>query len=295
MLSGISYLALGVRDFAACRAFYGHKVGLHEVAGGTTAGGIPSCALRVGRSTLELWEDPAAPVLHTPATGDPPQPPSQIGHYSFLARDNAEVFAALKDREIDPLWGPNVQPLDHAFMQRSLVEFRDPNGIIVQVSEIVDPRPHLEARRAAKRACIGVAGAGEMFPAFDHISMCCTHFEVTRAFYTQALGLPELVLRTTAEPGAELKPGFAQSVFAAGCTDIEMYSDAELLALQPNAARRLGFWSDDVEGIYRHLRQKGVALDGPLADTVLPSGEWRLAFTLRDPDGLAIQIVQEKG
>jgi len=45
-----------------------------------------------------------------------------------------------------------VQPADHAYMQRSLLEFDDPNGYVLQVADVLDPRDHLKARRAEKTA-----------------------------------------------------------------------------------------------------------------------------------------------
>jgi catechol 2,3-dioxygenase-like lactoylglutathione lyase family enzyme len=153
MLIGIGHIALRVQDISACGAVYGDKLGLREVGSGRHEEGRQMCLFRVGTSFLEVREDPDAPVnpVWDPDAppAEPPPLPAAVGHFSFLAGDNDVVHSMLQEKGIAPLWGPSVQPLNHAYMQRSLVEFRDPNGFIIQVSEIVDPAR--ASRRPASR------------------------------------------------------------------------------------------------------------------------------------------------
>jgi catechol 2,3-dioxygenase-like lactoylglutathione lyase family enzyme len=178
-------------------------------------------------------------------------------------------------------------------MQRALLAIEDPDGFLVQISEATDQRSHLESRRAAKREISSAfLGLPATLGGFDHISLFCTDYRASREFYVDVLGMEEIFHSATREPGEAVPAGFEQGAFAVGGTDIEMATDATWQTTVPGRLSRLGFWTDDVEHVYRVVQDKGLLTDGPPSEwTPLPPVR-RRAFTLRDPDGLLIQIAQ---
>ena len=96
----------------------------------------------------------------------------------------------------------------------------------------------------------------------------------------------------TREPGQAVEAGFAQSAYAVGGTDIELASKATVGPIKPGTIRQLGFWTDDIDGAYGSLMDRGVALDRPPSEWTPLPGMRRRAFSLQGPDGLRIQIAQ---
>lgn len=296
MITEIGHVAIRVRDFAACRQFYGRELDLVEIASGTSTDGHEVCMFSVGPSVLELWEDPTAPVATKLSANHPESEaslPAALSHFAFLVDSIDDAYALLRDKEIGHLDGPASTPIGHRNMQRSLLGFEDPSGFHVQISEAIDQRSHLENRRAAKhKISSAFLGLPVMLGGFDHISMFCTDYRASREFYVQKLGLEEIFHSTTREPGEAVSAGFEQGAFAIGGTDIEMATDATWRAIGPGTLRRLGFWTDDIDHAYRVVQDKGLAPDGPPSTwTPLPPIR-RRAFTSHDPDGLLIQIAQ---
>ena len=280
MLTEIGHMVLGTRDLAACRKLYGSKLGLEELAYGRSNDGREVCMFGVGPSVLELEEDANAPVR----SGDPP-PYSRIGHFAFLVDSAEKVSAKFKEGNLEHV-GPSVQPIEHSYLQRSLVEFRDPGDFMIQIAEVVDMRTKSRRaiRRAVKQAVISSKKSHVLFRAIDHMNMFCTDAVATNEFYAQKLGLQEILHRVVGD--AEERD------FVIGCTELEMWSRPGQGAVKPGLVRSLGFWTDDVEHAYKVLVDRGVVPEGPPADWTPFPHIRRRAFTLRDPDGFLLQVAQ---
>lgn len=278
MLTEVGHIVMAVRNLPACRAHYGEALGLPEIDGSSAE----QCAFRIGPAILELRLDSAAP--------DAVDARPVVDHFALLVDDLDRVYTALRERAVDFLAEPATTALGHRNMQRALATLSDPEGFHLQLSQTVDPRPHLEARRSAKRHMAGVTTG--LFGGIDHISTYCTDFARTRDFYTRQLGLEEFFHSTTREEGQVVVPGFAQSAFAVGGTDIELAVYDTQTPVRPDAVRQLGFATDDVDRAFRDLQDRGLVLDGPPAEQAPLPGLRQRAFTLRSPDGLQIQIAQ---
>ena len=169
-----------------------------------------------------------------------------------------------------------------------------------------DPATNRPGRKKRERMPLGIldSGAGStdgarstdgrpsLFGGFDHITTYCADFERTRAFYRDQLGLEEFFHSATREAGLPLEPGFAQSAFAIGGTDLELATHASGGTAGPTTVRELGFWTDDVDRVYRVLKDGGVTVDGPPSEGVAPPHIRSRAITLRGPDGLEMAIAQ---
>jgi catechol 2,3-dioxygenase-like lactoylglutathione lyase family enzyme len=166
------------------------------------------------------------------------------------------------------------------------VECIDPNGYMLQLSELVDPRSRLAGRRAAKEAEIA-ASPGTLIRAFDHFYMRRSDLPAMRDFYGRILGLTLLSHRIAEHKGRDLE----ENVYAVGAADLELYS-APREQLDPGLVRSLALWSDDVDAEYKRLIALGVAVGNPPADSALLPWMRRRAFTCADPDGFLLQIAQ---
>lgn len=166
MLTGIGHIEMHVRDLAACRTLYGEQLGLTEVAHGLGPNGDAVSMFAIGDSILELHEDADAVTEKLPSgeKKDFLDVPGSVGHFAFYAEDNHGVYSVLKKSLADftTQSGPEVQPLGHSYIQRSLLQFGDPDGYIIQIADLLDPRAEVEARIAEKRrppqarpACFG--------------------------------------------------------------------------------------------------------------------------------------------
>ena len=280
MLTEIGHMVLGTRDLAACRKLYGSTLGLEELAYGRSDDGREVCMFGIGPSVLELEEDANAPVR----AGDPP-PYSRIGHFAFLTDSAAQVSAKFKESNLEH-GEPSVQPIEHSYLQRSLVQFRDPGDFMIQIAEVVDMRTKSRRaiRRAIKQARISRNESHVLFHAIDHMNMICTDAGATQEFYAQKLGLQEILHRVVDD--AEERD------FVIGCTELEMWTKPAQDALRPGLVRSLGFWTDDVEHTFKVLVDRDVVPEGPPADWTPFPHIRRRAFTFRDPDGFLLQVAE---
>jgi catechol 2,3-dioxygenase-like lactoylglutathione lyase family enzyme len=236
----------------------------------------------VGPSGLELHESPDATDYGAFATGSTPTPDE---HFALLVSDVAKVYSELKGSGV-PFGGPpQVQPLDHAYMQRSLLEFSDPDGFRVQISQPVDRRLRWTSRLQAKGACRADNGPVGLYAGFCHFNFPCLDIRATREFYGQALGLAEISYRN-------IEGSVVESVYAVGCTELEIGWSPDLHTLRPWMVSRLGFWTDDVDHVYHMLKEKGIALDDSPVEWVPLPGIRRRAFAFQDPDGRMLQVAQ---
>ena len=291
MLTGIGRLQMRVMDLAACSKFYGNVLGLPEIARGTGAGGRAAAAFAVGPSVLEIQEDPGA-VSGLLPSGEPNEEwvevPGSVNHLALYVDDNDLVYSALKGkaREAYVHGGPKAQPLGITYLQRSLFDYWDPNGLIVQISETIDDRPEVQARRREKEEVRRATGGGGYFHGFDHMSIYITDTAATKALFVDQLGMSEF--------GDGKTSGGDQVVFAVGLTDLEMnendaYRDK---VLGPGIVDTLGFWTDDVDRAYASLKEAGAAVSGPPADVSPLPGLRVRAFDLEGPDGLPLEVAE---
>ena len=98
-------------------------------------------------------------------------------------------------------------------MQRSLLEFVDPNGYPIQISEIVDPRLDNQERRREKQRIANLS-AGGLLKGFDHMAMECPDMARGKEMYGDELGL-----RVIDHSDSGTHEGY---VFAAGMCDLEL-------------------------------------------------------------------------
>ena len=283
MLLELNHMVMAVRDLTACRTLYGGSLGLEEI--GTNGEGTNTCCYRVGPTVLELQQQPAASA---PASREETLP--AIDHFAFYAASIDRTYASLKDLPVGLLGPPQATAVGHRNMQRSLLALQDPNGFTLQISETIDPRSHLEGRRVAKRNMAAATEASGPFGGIDHIAMYCTDYGATRSFYVETLELEEFFHSTIREEGTTVAPGFEQGAFAVGGTDIEMATDDTWTAVGPGVVVQLGFATADVDRAHSALLDSGIAPDGPPRERALYPSPSRRTFTLRDPDGLKIQI-----
>jgi catechol 2,3-dioxygenase-like lactoylglutathione lyase family enzyme len=293
MLTGVGHLEMRVRDFTACRAFYGPVLGLPEIAHGVGVEGLRTSMFATGASVLEMHEDPLA-VSFTRSSGKlmPKSSwadiPGSINHIAFYVDDNDEVYEALSDNSelLDVGDKPAAQALGHTYLQRSLLEYRDPSGLTVQIAQIVDPRADRQPRSNEKNAIRTATARGGLLHGFDHISIYITDTRAARSLFSDKLGLREY--------GEGVVEGRKQSVFAVGLTDLELNENEAYKHKQfgPGIISRLGFWTDDVEQAYKELKAGGLDVDGPPSERIPLPGMRRLAFFLKGPDGLPLEIAQ---
>ena len=151
MLTGIGSVVMQVAEFAACRTLYGTKLGLVKIGCGVGADGRQVCMFAVGSSILEIHENPNAANA-----GNSLPTAASVGHFALLVASADEAYAMLRERNVPVSGAPAVQPLDHAYMQRSLLQFDDPSGFIVQISGVVDPGRRKGGRRSAFRSARNV-------------------------------------------------------------------------------------------------------------------------------------------
>lgn len=265
MLTEVCHIVMGTADLEGTRAFYGGPLGLPELSGDLTS-------FKIGPTTFELRSDPAM--------SEPPRQPS-VDHIALYVDDIDATHTALNGG-VGFQTPPHITPLGHRNMQRGLLAFSDPNGFTFQVSQTVDPRDHLEGRRAAKREMATARRDPEHFGGIDHISMYCSDFGTTRAFLTETLGLKEFFYSDSREEGETVAPGFEQAAFAIGGTDIELASDDTWNEVRPGRIQELGFSTGSLDQAQEQLDRKGIS-----AHRDADGG----AISLRDPDGLSIRII----
>ncbi len=287
MLTQLGHVVFAVQDLETDRSFYGDQLGLHELGHGPDGDGVEGICFGIGPSVLEMRLDPEAR-----RGDDEAGPRAEINHMALFVDDIATTYAVLKDRDVPFRAPPHSTEIGHRNMQRTLLAMPDPNDFTLQISETIDPRPHHDARKAAKAAMAGIEkDDGGLFGGIDHISTYCTDFAATRAFYTQTLRLEEFFYNNKREEGKPVEPGFEQAAFAIGGTDIELATSQAWDEVGPGPVRVLGLWSDDVDGDYQAIKDL-VETDGNPSQSQPTTDLRRRAFTVRGPDGQAVQIAQ---
>ena len=300
MITGIAYVEMRVRDLNECRDVYGRDLGLTEVqdttavqnekgewvSSASTESGNRESVLQVGDSFLVLHED-ASVVTQVLPNGDvDTQASGSVRHYALYVSGNHHAFSHLQDffsryRYARTKGGPQVQPMNHAYLQRSLLEFADPNGYTIQLSEVVDPRLSKQERRAEKAGIANVSTGG-LIKGFDHLSMACPDIRAAKELYADKLGL-----RVIDHEDGETSEGY---VFVAGLCDLELSSPktgTDLDKFGRGIVGSFGLWCDDVDAVARDIRHTD-----PVTERDLALGVPIRSITLDVGDGLPIEVAQ---
>ena len=287
MITGISHIVVGVRNFEACRETYSGKLGFRVVGCGTGPEGQQVCALAVGTSFLELHEDPGAEPARDAETGEAINSMFDnrcwVSHFAFPVVDAVTRYDELAARGIPWTVPPSDQPVGLHLIRRRLLQFDDPELLTVQMAEPIDdagePLPPMYPD-------VG----GEPWPGcnrFDHIMVNSSDMEAKRAFYAGMLGLEGSLPEPTTLG--------EQSDLNAGRTVVELiWKPAITAPLHPGTIRQIGFSVADVAQAYEELSGLGVEVSPPVEVSLLP-GIRRRIIALTDPDGMHVQLVQAIG
>ena len=298
MITGIAFIEMRVRDFDECRDIYGRQLGLTEVQDTTAVltdkgewvsstspeSGNRQSILQVGDSFLVLNEDK---TVVTRVYGDlETKTRGSVSHYSFYVNGNHHAFSHLKDffgmyRYTGTKEGPSVQPMNHSYLQRSLLEFGDPNGYTIQLSEIVDPRLFNQERRREK-ATIASMSTGGLIKGFDHLNIGCPDINMAKELYADKLGL-----RIIDHSDSDEHEGY---VFVAGLCDLELGSQKngmDLDLLGRGIVGSIGLWCDDIDSLASDIGHPTPATERDLA-----LGVPIRSITLDVGDGLPVEIAQ---
>ena len=304
MITDIAYLEMRVRNFDECRDVYCRELGMTEIQNTKSVlengewvstvsaeDGNREAVIQVGNSFLVLHEDHNAFTQVLPSGDQLPHPEhvGAVGHYSFYAQSNDHAFSHMKFFLNTYRWGttkegPAVQPMNHAYLQRSLLEFNDPNGYVIQISEITDPRLEKQKRRSEKRK-MALRNPGGIITGFDHFSMGCYDIKRAKEFYVDKLGLE--IIDKNEGPTSE---GY---VFVAGLCDLELNelkdkTNVSKSKYQAGIVASFGFWTDNLNelvnkiGFSGDILERDVALGIPVKSITLDSG-----------DGFFVEILEQ--
>ena len=257
------------------------------VSSASAESGNRESVLQVGDSFLALREDESVVTQVLPnGDVDYTQAPGSIRHYALYVDGNHHAFSHLQDffskyRYVRTKDGPQVQPMNHCYLQRSLLEFADPNGYTIQIAEVVDPRLSKRERRAEKAGIANVFTGG-LIKGFDHLHMSCPDILAAKELYADKLGL-----RVIAHEDGESGESY---VFAAGLCDLEMSlrkTGRDVYKLGRGIVGSFGLWCDDVDAVARDIghpdppTERDLALGVPIRSITLDVG-----------DGLPIEVAQ---
>ena len=304
MITDIAYLEMLVKDFDECLHVYTKELGMTEIQNtqsvqnekgewistASAEQGNREAIIQVGNSYLVLHEDANA-ITQVLPNGDiisANEVEGTVGHYSFYAQGNDHAYSHMKSFYTSYRYGrtkegPSVQPMNHSYLQRSLLEFADPNGYTVQISEIIDPRLEKQKRRREKTEIANMS-QGAIVKGFDHFSMRCSDLKIGKGFYSETLGL-EIIHHEQSDTSEEY-------VFSAGLCDLEL-SSSSLNSLDkplygPRIVSSYGLWCDDLESVINNLSFEPNRLERDLALGV------RVKYiTLNSGDGFLIQILEQ--
>lgn len=305
MITDIAYLEMRVRYFDECRDVYTRELGMTEIQDTTSEpdehgewistvsaeDGNRESVIQVGNSFLILHEDHNAftQVLPDGKQLDTSLQEGAVSHYSFYTQSNDHAFSHIKNFLNTYRWGttkegPAVQPMNHSYLQRSLLEFNDPNNYMIQISEITDPRLEKQKRRNEKRK-MALRNPGGIITGFDHFHMRCYDLKSVKEFYVDKLGL-EIIDRHENE---EVE-GY---VFVAGLCDLEVHTvkdktDVSKSKYQEGVVASFGFWTDNLDelvnkiGFSGDIIERDIALGVPVKSIKLDSG-----------DGFFVEILEQ--
>lgn len=292
MITGISHIEMRSRCFDESREIYGTHLGLTEIQNTTAVlneksewesvvsktFGDRKAIFQVGDSFLIIQEDLEAPI-ELSVDGRPTREPSgSVAHWSFFVEGNHHAYSHWKNfldvyRFTATSDGPSVQPMNHQYLQRSLLEFYDPSGHPIQTSEIVDPRSEKQKRRREKQGIASLAN-GTVIKGFDHIRMHCPDMRKGKEMYVDKLGLTIIEHRET-----EINDLYALS---AGLCDIELNfkkDGSNSSQFGRGVVGSFGFWSDDVDALakqiqhHSHSRKRDLTLGVPVKSITLDVGD----------------------
>ena len=126
-----------------------------------------------------------------------------------------------------------------------------------------------------------------MLKSLHHIAIICSDYEVSKAFYTEVLGLSIL-----AETFREARNSYKLDLALNGTYLIELFSfpNPPARPSRPEACglRHLAFAVNDLEAMIAHLNEKGVTTEAIRTDDL--TGK-RFTF-FADPDGLPLELYE---
>ncbi|PHR93028.1 MAG: hypothetical protein COA80_13950 [Leeuwenhoekiella sp.] len=126
-----------------------------------------------------------------------------------------------------------------------------------------------------------------MLKSLHHIAIICSDYEVSKAFYTEVLGLSIL-----AETFREARNSYKLDLALNGMYLIELFSfpNPPARPSRPEACglRHLAFAVSDLEAMIAHLNEKGVTTEAIRTDDL--TGK-RFTF-FADPDGLPLELYE---
>lgn len=285
MITRLSHIVMGVSDVEACSALY-QKIYLRLLASGTSPEGLPLKILSVGHHFIELYEDATAGPYIDPATGNPKtsmmNEVSWVNHFSFHTRDANISYHKLVAKGFPFLSPPSDQPSGHHGTRRRLLEFTDPDLLLVQMAQLIDDNGGSGEPSDIDFSVLG--WPEDPCDKIDHIALRSTNLDLKREFYCEKLGLLETMCRTT-RLGQE-------STVVVGDTLLELlWTSTTVAPLSRGTVTGIALSTDNVDLAYRILRDKGVEVSAPAEDFTLPEIRRRV-ISLLDPDGLPLQIVQ---
>ena len=291
MLTEIGRIVIGATNIEKYPHVYGKMLGLQKATSATNEFSNNICAYAAGPSLLEFREDTHA-VMGLLPSGDSKKwedLPGTFNHLAFLVANNNQAFKEILNAggSLGTTEGPALQPMNHSYMQRTLLQFTDPNGLIIQISECVDPRDHVKERQEFKINGRVGNGRNNLWLGIDHIHLTPAHLEEASSFYGDILGLDCISMRKN-EDSDEL-------VFAIGMTDIEFSVPHENPREEygPGIVQRLGFWTDNVDNVYKHLIKEGIKTSKVSTNEEMVGNYQTRPLTVLDPDGLPIDICQK--
>jgi catechol 2,3-dioxygenase-like lactoylglutathione lyase family enzyme len=284
MITGIDHIEVRVRDLDRSLGMYRDVLGLREAGRGPGQAGRPRSYLVVGPSLLELQQDPGLQPATDRASGEPItsmyDDTAWVSHFAFPMVDAQARHAELGARGIAWPFEPVDQPAGHHLVRRRLLEWTDPDYLLVQFAEIIDQEGH-----AVPPSRPSVAGAP--WPGcdrFDHMMLNAPDMAAKRAFYVETLGLPATEPRAT-------RLG-QQCDVTVGETVVELTWQARVTSpLHMGGISRIGLAVDDLEQTAAELRARGVELSGMVREEPI-TGLRRRMVDFRDPDGVTLALVQ---
>ncbi len=126
-----------------------------------------------------------------------------------------------------------------------------------------------------------------MIKSVHHIAIICSDYEVSKAFYTEVLGLSIL-----AETFREARNSYKLDLALNGTYIIELFSfpnpPARPSGPEACGLRHLAFAVTDLEAMITHLKEKGVNTEAIRTDEF--TGK-RFTF-FADPDGLPVELYE---
>jgi catechol 2,3-dioxygenase-like lactoylglutathione lyase family enzyme len=256
--------------------------------------------MRLGEEEIELahfLSPPSRPVPAGSRSND-----RWFQHVAIIVGDMERAYARLVEHGVEkasvapqrlPDWNPSAGGI-RAFY------FKDPDGHVLEILQFPpgkgDPRWH--------------EPSGRLFLGIDHTALVVADSDRSLRFYRDALGLRVAGTsenhgieqeRLNAVPGAHLRITTLRAAHGPGIEMLEYVTPRDGRPAPPDLrASDLVHWrtrlaTADLEAAVRALHAAGVTFVSPAPVAMPGAGDDRaLALLVRDPDGHAMELVQER-